>query len=81
MRAYILLKVNPNDTARLMQELKEVQHITQASFIHGPYDCILEIHAKDFEGVNDVVNCVRGLNGVTDTLTCFVIQSWQHAPA
>lgn len=78
MRAYILLKVNPNDTTELMRLLRGVSGIQQANLIHGPYDCLLEVHTKSLEGINEVVSTVRALKGVTDTMTCLVVQSWQN---
>ncbi len=78
MRAFVLLKLNPNDTSHLMQELKAVSYIQQANVIHGPYDCLLEIEAASLDEINQAVLDLRARKGITDTLTCLVIQSWQR---
>jgi DNA-binding Lrp family transcriptional regulator len=78
MRAFILLKVNPNDTPHLMQEFKEAAYIQQADFIHGPFDCLLEVEAKSLDEINKAVLDLRARKGIVETLTCLVIQSWQR---
>ncbi len=78
MRAFVLLKVSPQETARLMQALKEEGRIQEANLIHGPYDCVLEVDGKDLEAINEAVMRIRSMQGVNDTLTCLVIQSWQR---
>ena len=78
MRAYILLKVAPQNTAALMQELKNNEAVIEANLIHGPYDCLLEIEARDLDHLNEAVMDIRALKGVGDTLTCLVVQSWRR---
>ncbi len=78
MRAFVLLKVSPQETAQLMQDLKQEEQIQEANLIHGPYDCVLEVDGKDLEAINGAVMRIRSMAGVTDTLTCLVIQSWQR---
>jgi hypothetical protein len=77
MRAYIVFKVEPQHTAQLMHDLKTEEAIVQASLIHGPYDCVAEVEEKDLQGINDLVMRLRTRQGVKDTMTCLVIQSWR----
>ncbi len=79
MRAYILLKVSPQETMSLMRNLKEEQGITQASVIHGPYDCLVEVEAKDLDEINQIMMRIRAMAGVIETLTCLVVQSWRRS--
>jgi DNA-binding Lrp family transcriptional regulator len=76
MRAYLFIKVTPQDTMRLMHDLKANEHITEASLIHGPYDCVVIIHALDMEGLNKAVMQIREMKGVLETTTCLIMQSW-----
>lgn len=78
MRAYVLIKINPQDTASILRHLKDNERIIEASLIHGPYDCLAVVQTKDLDAVNDTVLAIRAMNGVTDTLTCLIIQSWQR---
>ena len=80
MRAYIVLKVEPQSTANFMQELKHEKPIVQASLIHGPYDCVVEVEADGLDMIHQVVMRLREMKGVIDTMTCIVIQSWQRTP-
>jgi hypothetical protein len=78
MRAYVVLKVSPQHTAGLMQSLKGDSGITQASLIHGPYDCLLAVDGKDLETINETVLRIREREGVLETMTCLVVQSWER---
>lgn len=79
MRAYVLLKVMPQDTTELMRKLQDETGITEASLIHGPYDCVAHVEAKDLPGINDAVMRIRAIPGVLETLTCLVVQSWHRS--
>ena len=81
MRAFILLKVTPNETTGLMSRLQEHESIQEASLIHGPYDCLVEVEAKGLPEINEAVAGIRSLKGVVDTLTCLVVHSWQRREA
>ncbi len=76
MRAYIMLNVKPQDTAAVIQRLQGEPLIIEASLIHGPYDCVAHVESKDLQGINDTVMRIRSFEGVLDTMTCLVIQSW-----
>ena len=78
MRAYILLRVSPQHTAGLMKGLKGESGIRRANLIHGPYDCLLEVNGKDLEAINDTVFRIREREGVLETMTCLVVQSWKR---
>ncbi len=80
MRAYVMLKVSPQNTADLMQALKDEAHVMEANLIHGPYDCVLEIEGKDLDVINETVLRLRAMEGIIATMTCLVIQSWQRPP-
>ena len=79
MRAYVILKVKPKDTTKLMRDLKEEKIVAQASLVHGPFDCIAELRAKNLEAINEGILRLRTMQGVQDTMTCMVIQSWHRA--
>jgi DNA-binding Lrp family transcriptional regulator len=78
MRAYILLSLEPGKEREFMRDLEDLQPILEANLIHGPYDCIVELRANHFEGINDIVYRIREMDGVTDTLTCLVTHSWMR---
>jgi nitrate reductase NapAB chaperone NapD len=73
------MRVKPRDTSQVMSELKNLDKIVQASAIHGPHDCLVEIQADTLEDVNNTVLSIRSLKGVIDTITCLVVQSWHRS--
>jgi DNA-binding Lrp family transcriptional regulator len=79
MRAYLLLKVTPQNTMGLMHSLKDNDHIVEASLIHGPYDCLAVIQGKDLDEINQIVLDVRNMPGIAETSTHLIIQSWQRS--
>ena len=76
MRAYVLLKLEPGSEKDIMRGLQELQPVIEASIIHGPYDCLVELRREDLESINDTVFQIREMEGVADTLTCLVTRSW-----
>jgi DNA-binding Lrp family transcriptional regulator len=81
MRAFVLLKVNPPDTPELMSRLQKQECILEASLIHGPYDCLVEVQAPGLVEINEAVAEIRLIKGVVDTLTSLVVHSWQRQEA
>jgi len=81
MRAFLLLKVKPQDTMRLMHDLKDNQNVLSASVVHGPYDCVAVVQGHDLDDLNQTVLDIRSHAGITDTMTSLVVQSWERVPA
>ena len=77
MRAYVLLKVQPKETDRIMSDLMALDStpIKRVCMIHGPYDCIVELESRSLQAINDVVERIRVIDGVSDTLTCLVMRT------
>lgn len=79
MRAYVMIKMKPKKSAQLMQDLKEIEAITEACLVHGEYDCIATLEAKDLLGINNAVIQIRTMKGILDTMTSMIVHSWHHA--
>lgn len=77
MRAYILIKIQPQETNALMDSLLTMnrREIKQACLIHGVFDCIVEVQSRMFQGVAEIVEQIRSLKGVNDTQTCYVTRT------
>ncbi len=80
MHAYVLMKVKPQDTMRLMHDLKENKNVLQASIVHGPYDCVIVVDGHDLDDLNQAVLNIRAHAGVVETLMSLVVQSWERVP-
>ncbi|HOA22471.1 MAG TPA: Lrp/AsnC ligand binding domain-containing protein [Aggregatilineales bacterium] len=78
MRAYILLDVAPQVTVDVYDALKSEPYVTEAAVIHGPYDCIALVEHATLDDINEIVLRLRAIEGVRDTTTCLVMQSFER---
>jgi hypothetical protein len=81
MRAYVLLKVQPQDTTRLLHDLQQNEHVLEASLIHGLYDCLLTVQAVDLDALNAAVLDIRSIPGVLESVSSLIVHSWQRGAA
>lgn|SRR5690606_23838104 len=78
MRAYILLDVAPQMTVDVYHTLKSEPCVTEAAVVHGPYDCIALVEHATMDDINEIVLRLRAIEGVRDTTTCLVMQSFER---
>jgi DNA-binding Lrp family transcriptional regulator len=69
-KAFVMVKVEPTATRRVVEQLKELSGAVVYEVL-GPYDIVLDIEADTQEDLTAVLrNSVRTQAGVTDTVTC-----------
>ncbi|HLV44068.1 MAG TPA: Lrp/AsnC ligand binding domain-containing protein [Aggregatilineales bacterium] len=78
MRAYILVKTDPQYTIEVYDALKKDKYVTEAAVIHGPFDCIGLVERARLADLNSAVMRIREIEGVKDTTTCIVMQSFRR---
>jgi DNA-binding Lrp family transcriptional regulator len=74
VEAYILIQtaVNAEQVAR---EIREVEGISSADDVSGPYDVIARATAPDMDSLGRlVVAKIQAVEGITRTLTCPIVQ-------
>jgi DNA-binding Lrp family transcriptional regulator len=72
--AHILLRVSAGDTKSVYQELSRISGVVSIDAISGPYDLIATVQGADFNAIGTLVlNEIRDVKGVTETVTCNVI--------
>jgi len=74
VEAYILIQtaVNAEQVAR---EIREVEGITSADDVSGPYDVIARAGAPDMDSLGRlVVAKIQAVEGITRTLTCPIVE-------
>lgn len=74
VRAIVLIKARTDQVTGLAQALVEVAGVTEVFSVAGQYDLVALIHAKDNEGLADIVSDrIRRLGGITysETLIAF----------
>jgi len=74
VEAYILIQtaVHAEQVAR---EIRDVEGITSADDVSGPYDVIARAAAPDMDSLGRlVVAKIQAVEGITRTLTCPIVQ-------
>ena len=74
VQAYILIQTEVGKAADVAQQIAEVQGVTLAEDVTGPYDVIVRAEARNVDELGKlVVAKVQTLDGITRTLTCPVV--------
>lgn len=82
MEALVLLKLKPEHVLQFSHSLasSDYQEIRRACFMHGPFDCAVEVHAPSITEINEVVARIKELSGVADVCSCTILHSWERSP-
>ena len=72
-KGFILLNCDLGAEEYILDELKQVQNISNAYLTFGAYDIIAEVQVENQEGFTKVIAVVRKLSRVVSTMTLNVI--------
>ncbi|HET6919663.1 MAG TPA: Lrp/AsnC ligand binding domain-containing protein [Jiangellaceae bacterium] len=74
VQAYILIQTEVGKAADVAREIAEIEGVTMAEDVTGPYDVIVRAEARNVDELGKlVVAQVQGVDGITRTLTCPVV--------
>jgi len=74
VQAYILIQTEVGKAAQVAKEVRDIQGVTEAEDVTGPYDVIVRAEAKNVDELGKlVVAKIQGVEGITRTLTCPVV--------
>ena len=74
VQAYILIQTEVGKAAAVARSIAELDGVTQAEDVTGPYDVIVRAEARDVDELGKmVVARVQAIDGITRTLTCPVV--------
>lgn len=74
VQAYILIQTDVGKAAEVAAEIAEIDGVTSAEDVTGPYDVIVRAEARNVDELGQmVVSRVQNLEGITRTLTCPVV--------
>lgn len=74
VQAYILIQTEVGKAAAVARAIAELDGVTQAEDVTGPYDVIVRAEAKSVDELGKlVVARVQAVDGITRTLTCPVV--------
>ncbi len=72
-KGFILLNCDLGAEEYILDELKQIQNISNVYLTFGAYDIIAEIQVENQEGFTKVIAAVRKLSRVVSTMTLNVI--------
>ena len=72
-KAIILGKMSHRVSRDILEQIKEILGVVDASFIFGPYDFYVIVETALKSSVGDIVWQIRCLEGILDTITCYVV--------
>jgi DNA-binding Lrp family transcriptional regulator len=74
VQAYILIQTEVGKAAQVAKEVRDIEGVTEAEDVTGPYDVIVRAEAKNVDELGKlVVARIQGVEGITRTLTCPVV--------
>ena len=74
VHAYILIQTEVGKAAQVALTIAEIDGVTKAEDVTGPYDVIVRAEAKNVDELGKlVVARIQGVEGITRTLTCPVV--------
>jgi DNA-binding Lrp family transcriptional regulator len=74
VQAYILVQTEVGKAAEVAIHIGELQGVTQAEDVTGPYDVIVRAEAENVDDLGRlVVAKIQAVPGITRTLTCPIV--------
>ncbi len=74
VQAYVLIQTEVGKAADVAQAISQVEGVTLAEDVTGPYDVIVRAEATNVDELGSlVVAKVQAVAGITRTLTCPVV--------
>jgi DNA-binding Lrp family transcriptional regulator len=74
VHAYILIQTEVGKAATVAREIAGLDGVTTAEDVTGPYDVIVRAEASTMDELGKlVVARIQGVDGITRTLTCPVV--------
>ncbi len=74
MKAYVLIKTRAGDIKEVVQNLRQVEGVTEAHMTFGPFDVVAEVETTDIGRLGDITaSGIQPIPGVEQTLTCLAV--------
>jgi DNA-binding Lrp family transcriptional regulator len=72
--AFVTIKVQVGTVRQVLAQIKQIENVTEAYSITGPYDIIIKIEGDNLETVAKmIVTKIHEISGVQDTVTYLVV--------
>lgn len=78
MRAIILFKIGISVINKVINELKEIPHITKVMSLTGDYDLLAEIEVENPEELFEIfANKIDLIDGIISSNTHLIMKAWE----
>lgn len=75
VEAYVLIQTEQGRMAEVARRVSEIEGVTGADIVTGPYDVVARIEADDMDTLGGlIVSHLQIVGGVVRTLTCPVVR-------
>jgi nitrate reductase NapAB chaperone NapD len=72
-QALILGKISHRVPGDIVEKLRKIEGVNEANLIFGPYDFYVTVKTETKEMLGDTAFQIRSIDGVIDSLTCYVV--------
>lgn len=73
--AFVMITAEIGREGEVLNELKKIEHVREASLTYGVYDIVAKVEAETWDKLKEVMTSkVRRLTGVRSTLTMIVTE-------
>jgi len=69
INAYILIDMEPGDSAKAIKEMRKIENIAKISVVAGEFDIVVRVQVKSLDKLLKVTNKIQMIPGVKKTNT------------
>ena len=72
--AYVFVNISGLQTKGAVGKIRKIKGVKSAHIVAGPYDLVAFVEGESQEEIGElVISKIRKTQGVTNTITCFVV--------
>ena len=72
-QALILGKISHRVPSKILEQLKNIEGVSEANLVFGPHDFYATIKADTKEAMGDIAFKIRSIDGIFNSMTCNVV--------
>ncbi len=72
-QALIVGKISHRVPSNIIEKFRKIDGVNEANLIFGPYDFYVTVKTETKEKLGDIAFDIRSIDGVIDSLTCYVV--------
>jgi DNA-binding Lrp family transcriptional regulator len=69
INAYILITMEPGDSDKAIQDMRNIEHIEKISVVAGEFDIVIRVKVETLEELLQTTNKIQMIHGVHKTTT------------